>query len=200
MRVFRRRAGARMVSRERNTMTRTYQIDSSHSHVGFSIRHLVIAKVRGEFGKVNATIELDEQSPSRSSVRAEIAVASIDTREEKRDAHLRSADFFDAEKFPTMTFVSNQVLLDRDKIARVIGDLTIRDITRQVTLEVEDLGRVKDPWGSERAAFSAKTRINRRDFGLTWNVALEAGGVLVGDTVDISLELEAVAAAAQQAA
>jgi len=174
--------------------TRTWNIDTSHSAVGFSVRHLMISKVRGQFGSWTGTIHLDDADLSRSSVEVEIDVASVDTKEAKRDAHLRSADFFDAESHPKMTFRSTKVVTEGDKVRALIGDLTIRGTTHEVTLEVDDLGRTKDPWGGERTAFEAKTRINRRDYGLTWNVALETGGIMVGDKVEIAIELEAVAA------
>jgi polyisoprenoid-binding protein YceI len=174
--------------------TRTWNIDTTHSAVGFAVRHLMISKVRGQFDTWTGALHLDEDDQTRSSVEVEIDVGSIDTKEAKRDAHLRSADFFDAEHHPKMTFKSTKVLTEGGKVARVIGDLTIRGTTREVTLEVEDLGRAKDPWGGERAAFEARTRINRRDFGLTWNVALETGGIMVGEKIDIAIEIEAVAA------
>lgn len=176
--------------------TRTWNIDTSHSAVHFTVRHLVIAKVRGVFSRFSGAIQYDDADPRRSSVTVEIDAASVDTREEKRDAHLRSADFFDTDTFPKLTFVSKEVVVEGGRVTKVIGDLTIRDITRPVTLEVEDNGRVKDPWGGERIAFEAKTRVNRHDFGLRWNMALEAGGVMVGYHVDIALEVEAVAEAA----
>jgi polyisoprenoid-binding protein YceI len=182
------------------TTLRTYDIDTSHSRVSFSVRHLVIAKVRGEFARYSGTIRLDEDDVTRSSVRVELDAASLDTREPKRDDHLRSADFFDVETFPSLTFVSTRVIAEAGKVVRVLGDLTIRDVTRAVTLEVEDGGRVRDPWGGDRAAFTARTRIDRKDFGLRWNVALEAGGFVVGDAIDIELDVEAVAAAAVQKA
>jgi len=174
--------------------TTRWNIDTSHSTARFTVRHLVIAKVHGTFGSWSGAFELDGDNLARSSVTAEFDIASIDTKEEKRDAHLRSADFFDAENHPKMTFVSKQVLAEGGKVSQVIGDLTIRGTTKQVTLDVEDLGRAKDPWGNEKLAFEAKTRINRHDFGLKWNVALEAGGVLVGDNVDIILEIQAAKA------
>lgn len=173
--------------------TRTWKIDPSHSAIRFTVRHLMISKVHGQFTGWTGTVELDDLDPSRSSVTVDIDAPSIDTNEEKRDAHLRSADFFDVERFPKLTFVSRQVLTEAGKITQVIGDLTIRGNTRQVTLDVEDAGRTRDPWGGERAGFEASTKISRKEFGLEWNVALEAGGVLVGDKIDITLEVEAVA-------
>jgi polyisoprenoid-binding protein YceI len=177
------------------TTTRTWNIDASHTSVGFTVRHL-ISKVRGTFRAFSGTIDLDEQDVRRSSVRVEIDAASVDTREPKRDAHLRSPDFFDVEQHPKLTFVSTQVLAEDGKVTQVIGDLTIHGVTRQVTLDVEDLGRARDPWGNEKLAFEARTQINRKDFGLGWNAVLETGGFLVGDKVEIDLELQAAALAA----
>lgn len=174
--------------------TRTWNIDTSHSAIRFTVRHLVIAKVHGVFGKFSGSFQLDPDDLSKSSVKVEIDAASIDTKEEKRDAHLRSADFLDADNFKTLTFVSKKVEGSGGKVTKVIGDLTIRGTTKEVTLDVEDLGHAKDPWGNEKAAFEAKTRINRTDFGLKWNAALETGGVLVGENVDIVLEIQAAPA------
>jgi polyisoprenoid-binding protein YceI len=170
--------------------TTRWQIDPTHTHVEFAVRHLMIATVKGRFADVSGTLELDEQDPSRSSVSVSIGAASLDTRVDQRDAHLRSADFFDVERFPTIRFVSTRVERTPDGAIALAGDLTIRDVTRPVTLAVTDEGRGTDPWGGERAGFSATTRIDRRDFGLTYNAALETGGVLVGDEVKISLEIE----------
>ena len=168
-----------------------WDIDPSHSTVGFTVRHLVIAKVHGRFGKFSGVVELEEGDLLRSKINVSIDVDSIDTREPQRDAHLKSPDFFDAAKFPTMTFASRSIERAGEGY-RMTGDLSIHGVTRPVTLEVEDGGRVKDPWGNDRAAFSAKGRIDRKDFGLTWNQVLEAGGLTVGDRVDIDLEVEAV--------
>jgi polyisoprenoid-binding protein YceI len=139
---------------------------------------------------------VDDADLRQSSVSVDIDAASIDTHEPKRDEHLRSADFFDAQAFPKLTFRSTGVETEGTAIVRVVGDLTIHGVTRPVALTVEDLGRAKDPWGNTRAAFTATTSIDRKDFGLRWNQALEAGGVLVGDKVDISLDIQAVLAAA----
>jgi polyisoprenoid-binding protein YceI len=168
-----------------------YTIDTTHSEVGFSVRHMMFAKVRGRFKVWTATLEHDPASPDKTSVRAEISVASIDTGEPKRDGHLQSPDFFDAAKFPQMTFVSKRVEGSGAKY-RLVGDLTIRDVTREITVSVEQTGTGKDPWGNERVGFSAKTSVSRNDFGLTWNQALETGGVLVGDSVEIELEVQAI--------
>ena len=178
----------------------TWNIDTTHSSVTFSIRHLVIAKVRGHFKTFGGALQLDEADLGKSSVSVEIDAASIDTHEAKRDEHLRSADFFDVAQFPKLSFVSKKLELEGKQVVRVVGDLTIHGVTKEVTLAVEDLGRAKDPWDNQRAAFAASTSINRKDFGLTWNQVLEAGGVMVADKVDISLDVQAVLAAATQAA
>jgi polyisoprenoid-binding protein YceI len=170
----------------------TWSIDPIHSHVEFAVRHMMIATVKGRFAEVEGAITLDEANPANSSVEAKIAAASIDTREPNRDTHLRSADFFDAESHPYLTFKSERVEPKGDGEFVAYGDLTIRGVTRPVALEGEYLGSNKSPYGFQVAGFTAKTKINRRDFGLNWNAALETGGVLVGDEVKISLEIEAV--------
>lgn len=179
-------------------MTR-YEIDTTHSSIDFSIRHLVIAKVRGRFAKFRGTIELDAADLSKSTVSVEIEAASISTNEDKRDAHLRSADFFDVENYPLLTFASKQVEVDGSDL-RVTGALSIHGVTRDVVLLVESLGTAQDPYGNERIAFAAKTSIDRKEFGLHWNQLLEAGGFMVGDKVEIGLDVEAVKAAAVAAA
>lgn len=171
--------------------TGSWQIDPTHSHVEFAVRHLMISTVKGRFGEVSGTLQVDATDPARSVVDVTINVASIDTREPQRDAHLRSADFFDVDRFPTLRFKSTRVSGDADDL-KVTGDLTIRDITREVTLTVTPEGQGKDPWGGERAGYSAKGTINRTDFGLTWNQVLEAGGVVVGDEIKISIDVELV--------
>ena len=167
-------------------------IDLAHTHVQFAVKHMMISTVRGRFAKFNGTLVIDEQHPERSSAEGVIETASLDTNEPNRDAHLRSADFFDAENFPTMTFRSTQVAPAGDGEYRVTGDLTIRGITRPLTFTVTDEGQGKDPWGGRRRAFTAQAALNRKDFGLNWNVALETGGLLVGDQVKILIEMEAV--------
>ncbi len=174
----------------------TWQIDPAHSHVEFAVRHLMISTVKGRFGDVSGTLEVNPADPAKSVVDVTINVTSIDTREAQRDTHLRSADFFDVERFPTMRFKSTRISGDGDDF-KVIGDLTIRDITREVTLEVTSEGQGKDPWGNERAGYSAKGKINRADFGLTWNQALETGGVLVGNEIKISIDVEVIKQAAK---
>ncbi|HVZ86885.1 MAG TPA: YceI family protein [Polyangia bacterium] len=171
-----------------------WQIDHAHSDIFFTVRHMVITKVRGHFTKWDGKLVLDEQTPSNSHVEVSIDAASINTNEEKRDGHLRSADFLDAEKFPKLTFKSTKVEGSGERL-KVTGDLTIRGVTKSVTLDVEQLGKAKDPWGNNKIAFNGKVSINREDFGAKWNQALEAGGVLVGKQVDIDLEIQAVAAA-----
>jgi|SRR5271157_1304071 len=171
----------------------TYQIDSAHSAAHFSVRHMMISNVRGDFTKVSGTLLLDPDKPANSSVEALIDAASINTREAQRDAHLKSADFFDVEKYPEMAFRSKSVAATGDGELQVKGDLTIHGVTREVTLSVEGpTPEAKDPWGNLRIGATATTRINRKDFGLVWNVALEAGGVLVGEEIKISIDLEAV--------
>ncbi|HEX5748493.1 MAG TPA: YceI family protein [Archangium sp.] len=157
-------------------------------------QRLVISKVRGSFRKFSGTVSLDEQEPTASSVSVRIEAPSIDTGVQQRDEHLRSPDFFDVEKFPLITFESTKVEKSSDNGLRVTGKLTLRDVTREVVLEAEQLGIGKDPWGNIKAAFEAKTSIDRREFGLKWNQALETGGVLVGEKIEISLEVQAIKA------
>lgn len=171
-----------------------YSVDTAHSEIGFSVRHMMFAKVRGQFKTWTAALAYDAADPSKTSVRVQIDTASIDTREEKRDAHLRSDDFFSAGKFPKITFESKRIEKTGQGRYKLVGDLTIRDVTREVALDVEQTGGGKDPWGNQRLGFSAKGTINRGDWGLKWNQALEAGGVLVSDKVDIEVEAQAVAA------
>jgi polyisoprenoid-binding protein YceI len=167
-------------------------LDASHSHISFSVRHLMISNVRGEFGKVSAEASYDPQRPEASRINATIDVTSINTREDKRDAHLRSPDFFDVENHPTITFASTSVRRHGEGL-EVVGDLTIRGTTREVTLSVDEITpEHTDPWGNRRVGASARTRIRRSDFGMRWNAALEAGGVLVGDDVTIQLEAELI--------
>ena len=173
------------------TATSTWTIDPAHSAVEFGVRHMMISTVRGRFAKVSGTLVLDDEDVTRSKVEVEIDADSIDTREEKRDAHLRSADFFEVEKYPKLTFVSRRVERSGDGL-KVTGDLTIRDTTKEVVLDVEDLGRVKDPWGGDRASFSATGKLQRSEYGLKWNQALEAGGVMVSDEVKLIIEAQLV--------
>lgn len=170
----------------------TWQIDPAHSHISFSARHMMISKVRGRFEKFSGTINFDENNPSASTVDVEIEAASINTREEQRDGHLRSPDFLDADKHPKLTFKSKRVEQSGSDSGKLIGDLTIRGVTKEVSLDVEYAGQAKSPWGPTSAGFSGATTINRKDWGLEWNQALETGGVLVGDKVKIDIELELV--------
>jgi polyisoprenoid-binding protein YceI len=170
----------------------TWSIDPSHSHVEFAVRHLMISTVKGRFTGVSGTVRSDDGDPARGEVDISIDVASIDTREAQRDAHLRSADFFDADNFPTIAFKCRRIDGVSGDRFRVAGDLTIRGVTREVVLDVTSEGRGNDPWGGERAGFSATTKIKRSDFGLTWNQLLETGGVAVGDDVKISIDVELV--------
>ena len=170
-----------------------WKLDPSHTSVAFIARHLMVTKVRGTFKDVAGTIGIADE-PGASSVDVTIGVSSVDTGASDRDAHLRSADFFDAEKFPSMRFVSTGIERSSDDW-RMSGDLTIKDVTRPVTLDVDFEGVVADPWGTSHAAFTARTEIDREDWGLTWNVALEAGGLLVSKKVTIEIEAQLIPAA-----
>lgn len=182
--------------KEADMSKRDWTIDAAHSEVHFAVRHMVVSKVRGAFERWTAALQLDEEDLTRSSVEVTIEAASIQTRNEQRDGHLRSPDFLDVERHPTITFRSKRVEADGGSSYRVVGDLTIRGLTREVVLETDFGGVARDPWGADRAGFQARLAIERSDFGLTWNQVLEAGGVLVGDRIDISIEVEAVAQAA----
>lgn len=173
-------------------MAQKWVVDPTHTNVEFSVKHMMIATVRGRFGKVEGVIEGDPGDLTSARFEATIDTQSIDTRQEDRDNHLRSADFFDVANHPNITFKSTKVEKVGDNEYKVTGDLTIRGVTRPVTLDTTFEGRGKDPWGGERIALSATGKINRKDFGLTWNAALETGGVLVSDEVKIELNVEAV--------
>jgi len=168
-----------------------YTIDSAHSAADFKVRHLMVSNVRGEFSGVTGSLTLDPNNVANSKVEAKIPTATIQTREPQRDAHLKSADFFDVEKYPEITFISTKFAKNGDGEYKVTGDLTIHGVTKQVTLDVEGpTPEVKDPWGNVKVGAEAKTKVNRKDFGLTWNAALETGGFVVGDEVNIHLDLE----------
>jgi polyisoprenoid-binding protein YceI len=169
----------------------TYAIDASHTHVGFAARHLMVSKVRGGFSGVKGEIVIAE-NPFDSSVEVEIDLASVDTRDEKRDEHLRSADFFDVANHPSATFRSTGVREGKSDRFLVDGDLTVAGVTRPVTLDLTFEGSAASPWGTTSIGFSATAKVNREDFGLTWNQALETGGVLVGKDISLDLEVEAV--------
>ncbi len=168
-----------------------WKLDPAHSLVEFSAKHMMITTVKGRITDVEGTIYTDERDPKNSSVEATLKAESIDTRTDQRDQHLRSADFLNVEKYPLIKFRSTRIEGDREDF-KLTGDLTIRDITRPVTLDVHYEGRTKDPWGGERVGFSGKGKIDRRDFGLTWNQTLETGGLLVGNEIKIELEVQAV--------
>jgi len=175
--------------------TTTWNIDPAHSAAEFKVKHMMISNVKGHFAKVSGTLTLDESNLANSRVEALIEAASIETRDAQRDAHLKSADFFHVEKFPTLSFKSTGISQVRDGELAVEGDLTIRGVPRKVTFNVEGpTPPAKDPWGNTRVAVSATAKINRKDFGLTWNAALETGGILVGNEVTITLEAELIKA------
>lgn len=175
--------------------TSTWNIDPVHSVVEFKVKHMMISHVKGHFSKVAGTLTLDEAKPENSSVEASIEVASIETRDAQRDGHLKSPDFFDVEKYPIITFKSTNVKATGKGSGTVEGDLTIHGVTRKVALDVEGpTAPGKDPWGNTRVAVSATTKISRKDFGLTWNAPLETGGILVGDEVTITLDVQFVKA------
>ena len=165
-------------------------VDTAHSEIGFSVKHMMISKVKGSFGSYDATVEANEADLQGALIDFKIDVASINTNNTDRDNHLRSADFFDAEQFPHITFKANEIVKKDDEY-ELNGDLTIKGITRPATFEVEYGGKGTNPWGVEVVAFSGEGKVNRKDFGLTWNQALETGGVMVGEDIKISLELEA---------
>jgi len=174
----------------------TWKLDPTHTLVEFSAKHLMITTVKGRIADVEGTIISDEEDPKNSSVDVTLKAASLDTRTDQRDQHLRSADFLDVEKYPEIKFRSTRIQGDKDSF-KMTGDLTIRDVTKPITLDASFEGRARDPWGGERIGFSASGKIDRREFGLTWNQALEAGGVVVGNDIKINIELEAVAAPAE---
>jgi polyisoprenoid-binding protein YceI len=168
-----------------------WKLDPTHTLVEFSAKHLMITTVKGRIADVEGAIYIDENDPSKSTVEATLNVQSIDTRTDQRDNHLRSADFLDVEKYPQIKFRSTRIEGDREEF-KLTGDLTIRDVTRPITLDVKFEGQQKDPWGGERIGFSANGKFDRRDFGLTWNVILETGGLTVGNDIKVAIEVEAV--------
>ncbi|MDQ3043851.1 MAG: YceI family protein [Chloroflexota bacterium] len=170
----------------------TWTIDPSHSSVEFSARHMMFSNVKGQFSQFEGLISGDPADPANARVEVTIAASSVDSRSADRDTHLRAADFLDVERFPAITFRGTRVEPRGDQRLLVVGDLTIRDVTREIALDTSFGGRGVNPWGKSVVGYSAKAEINRRDFGLTWNVALEAGGVLVSDTIKLNLEIEAV--------
>ncbi len=178
-----------------NTATTIWNIDPTHSAAEFKVKHMMISNLKGQFGKVTGTLILDESDLSRSRVEASIDASSLQTHDAQRDAHLKNAEFFDVEKFPSLTFQSTKVSQVKDGELAVEGDLTVRGVTRKVVFSAEGpTAPAKDPWGNTRVGVSATTRISRKDFGLTWNAALESGGFLVGDEVTITLDVQFVKA------
>jgi polyisoprenoid-binding protein YceI len=177
------------------TSATTWSIDPAHATAEFKVKHMMIANVKGQFSKITGVLLHDESNPTKSRAEATIEAASIETREPQRDTHLKSADFLHVKKFPTLSFKSTDIKVAGEGELKVQGDLTIRGVTRKVTFAVEGpTPPTKDPWGNTRIAISATTKINRKDFGLTWNAALETGGILVGDEVTITLDAEFVKA------
>jgi polyisoprenoid-binding protein YceI len=170
----------------------SWKVDNAHTQVQFSVRHMMISKVRGTFEKFGGTVNLDETHPANTTVEIQVETASVNTKDAQRDGHLRSADFFQSEQYPYMTFKSTGVKVLDNTHAILFGDLTIRDVTRPAVLDVEYCGQAKSPWGMTSMGFNGHTTINRRDWNLVWNVALETGGVLVSEDVEIFLELELV--------
>jgi polyisoprenoid-binding protein YceI len=167
-------------------------IDSAHTRANFSVRHLMISNVRGQFDKISGNVDFNEADPTKSHVEVKIDASSIDTKDEKRDGHLKSPDFLDVAEFPFIEFKSKRVQKVDNNSAKLFGDLTIRGTTKEVVLDVDYNGQGKTPWGTTNAGFSATTKINRKDWNLNWNVALETGGFLVGDDIKIEIEAEIV--------
>ncbi|HEY2807143.1 MAG TPA: YceI family protein [Gemmatimonadales bacterium] len=175
---------------EGSVTTRPWTVDASHTEVEFSVRHLMLSNVKGRFSDVSGSVEFDPKNPSSLKLDVTIPIATIDTRQGQRDTHLRSADFFDAERHPTMTFKGKRIIGDPMDGFQLVGDLTIRGTTREITLDVTTEGSGIDPWGNERIGYSATGKLDRKEFGLIWNQVLEAGGVAVGDTVKIIINTE----------
>lgn len=180
------------MSTDMRTLAGNYSVDTTHSSIGFVARHAMITKVRGAFNEFTGEAVVNGANPGESSVKVVIDVNSIDTRQEARDAHLRSADFFDIEKYPNITFVSTKVEATDDDEVEITGDLTIKDVTRSVTIPFEFTGAATDPFGNERIGFEGDIDVNRKDWGLTWNAALETGGVLVSEKVKLVFEISAI--------
>ncbi|GIK56152.1 MAG: polyisoprenoid-binding protein [Chloroflexi bacterium] len=177
----------------------TWQIDSAHSHIYFTARHMMISKVRGQFESFSGEVNYDEENPTRTTVDIQIDTASLNTKEAQRDGHLKSPDFLDVANYPVVRFQSTKVEQTGADSGKLYGNLTIRDITKPVVLDVEYAGQARSPWGTVSAGFSASTTINRKDWGLNWNQTLETGGVLVGDNIQIEIELELVKVAELEA-
>lgn len=172
-------------------LAEVYTIDPDHSHIGFSVKHLVISNVKGDFNAFSGVVETDEKDNIKSAT-VKIDASSIDTDHEKRDKHLRSPDFLDVEKYPTLTFTYKSTQSRSGNRYKVLGDLSLHGVTKEVLLDLELLGKVKDPWGNFRAGITGSTELNRQDFGIVWNKLLETGGLVVGDTIKVSLEVEGI--------
>ena len=179
-------------AREITVAKTTYNFDKSHSEAVFQVRHLV-TRVRGRFDDFEGALQYDDANPEGSSVSFTIKTASVDTNEDQRDTHLKSPDFFEVEKYPTIGFKSKRIAKKSAEEFDVVGDLTIRDVTKEITLPVTFLGQAKDPWGNQRLGFESEIMLNRKDYGLTWNAALETGGFLVGDDVKVNLSVQGIA-------
>ena len=179
-------------ARTEPSLTGSYDVDASHSRVGFATKHAMVTTVRGQFTDYTADVYLDEESPANSRVRVEIDTSSVDTRNADRDAHLKGSDFFDVEEFPKIVFESTKVEKIDDDVYTLIGNLTVKDTTQPVALAFELTGTADDPWGNFRVGFEGKATVNRRDFGLEWNLALDKGGVLVGEKVKLEFDISAV--------
>jgi polyisoprenoid-binding protein YceI len=170
----------------------TWTIDPAHTSVNFQAKHMMVTTVRGHLGPVSGAIELDERDFTKSEIEVVIDVSNLQTRDEKRDAHLRSGDFFDVENFPSALFKSTKIERTGEDTYKVTGDLTVRNVTKEVVLDTQFEGYTANPWGMKLVAFTATTRINRKEWGLNWNVALEAGGVLVGENIKLEIDVEAI--------
>jgi len=172
-------------------MRNTYQIDAAHSSLQFSVRHLMVSNVRGTFSGVTGTVSYDPDKPTETTIEASLDVNSVSTNDEKRDGHLKSPDFFDVAQYPVMTFKSKRVEGGTAKEQKVVGDLTLHGVTKEVTLIVDEISNeAKDPWGNTKIGATAKGKLKRSDFGLTWNAPMETGGFMVGDDVKIEFDLE----------
>jgi polyisoprenoid-binding protein YceI len=178
----------------------SWKIDPVHSEINFTVRHMMISNVRGGFEKFNGTVDFNEANPAASSVEVQIDAASINTRDAQRDGHLKSPDFFDVQNYPWITFKSKRVNVVDVNHGRITGDLTIHGVTKEVVLDAEYAGMMKSPFGTLNAGFSATTKINRKDWGLMWNMAMETGGVMVGEEIKINIELEIIKIEEAQAA
>ena len=174
------------------TKTTTWTIDPAHTSVNFAAKHMMVTTVRGHLGPISGAIELDENDFTNSEIEVVIDVANLHSRDERRDTHLKSGDFFDVENFPSATFKSTRIERTGEDSYKVTGDLTVRDVTREVVLDTQFEGFTSNPWGQKLVAFTATTKLNRKDFGLNWNVALEAGGVLVGENIKLDIDVEAI--------